>query len=417
MFKNRRFRILIIVSFFHTIFLLFFTYWLLERNFPYSDEEVLIKSSSIIKKGILGIDNKPSRKDFLFINTCYDNMLIERFDEKGFPVGNQATTDREKLAKFFNIINKKPDSYKYIICNIFFEDKSVFDSVLNLQLKRAKNVIIPYHFNPEGTIEYPIFDVNKGITEYSIIGGAFLKYALMRKDTIASLPLKMYQDLTNSTFRRKNLFSFINNRMSFNNVIVDFKIRYIDILEDKTENAYPHINLGELLTFPDSIILKKIQNRILLIGDLKERDNHDKGAGLIPGILILINVYLTLQNGENMIMPFMIIILFFSYFLLSLDVFSSISYTERKIFRRLSSRKFGKFLLKFLGYVFYLGSVSVFIYFLYNIHINILIIAVYIKCLDTVLKHYRIRPELKERKGLMKLFYNIRLKIYHLLCS
>jgi hypothetical protein len=412
---NRKLKILLIVSFLHSMFLLFLTYWLMERNFTYGDERFLIKTSSIIKKMVLGIDNKPPREDFIFINTSYDNMLIDRLDENGFVSGNQAVTDREKLAKFFSIINKKPDSYKYIICDIFFADKSPLDSVLYSQLKKTKNIIIPYHIDTAGKIENPIFDINKGITEYNIIGGSFLKYALMRQDTLASLPLKMYQDLTNASFRRKNLFSFMNNRISFNNVIIDFKIRYYDIFEDKTDNPYPYQNLGELLTLPDSVILHYIQNRIILIGDLQERDKHDTAVGLIPGILVLLNTFLILQNGENFIMPFLILILFIGYFLISIDVFSSKSFTDRRIIQKISTKIFGKFLVKFLGYIFYLGFISVLIYFLYNIHINLLFIAVYLKCFDSILKHYRTEPEIKERKGLVKLFFNIRLKIFKIL--
>jgi hypothetical protein len=139
--KNKKLIFLLTLSFLHSVFLVFITFWLLERNYTYGDEKFLIKWSSIVKKKILGMDAKPPANDFLFINTSYDNMLIDKTDDDGFTVGNQVITDRQLLAKLFSMINTS-GSCKYVLCDIFFADKSPYDSAVYTQLKTLKNVII-----------------------------------------------------------------------------------------------------------------------------------------------------------------------------------------------------------------------------------------------------------------------------------
>ena len=405
--KKKRLFILIGVSILHSIILLFFTFWMLERNYTYGDENFLIKWSSIVKKIVLGIDSKPPRGDFLFINTCYDNMLIDKLDDDGLPLGNLSVTDREKLTKFFEIINKNPDGYKYILCDIFFEDESTSDVELNFQLSKAKNTLIPYLQDDTGKIKLPLFNINKGLATYNKISGSFLKYKLLRNDSLKSIPLKMYEDIYKTSFIKKGIFTYLNNNLCLNNVIIDFKIRYYDILEEKSANSYPFINLGELLSLPDSIVLESVKNRIVLVGDLKDRDIHPTAIGDMPGILILLNTYLTLANQENSIKLFMLLILLASYFFISIDVFSTKSFSERKIIQKLSKNKFGNFIVKFLGYIVYLSIVSLLIYFLYNMHINILIFAVYFKSMDSLLRFLRKKPDAKD----LNLFSKIRVII------
>lgn len=414
--KNKKLIFLLTLSFLHSVFLVFITFWLLERNYTYGDEKFLIKWGSIVKKKILGMDAKPPANDFLFINTSYDNMLIDKTDDDGFTVGNQVITDRQLLAKLFSMINTS-GSCKYVLCDIFFADKSPYDSALYTQLKTLKNVIVPFHLKPDGTPEYPLFKVNIGLTDYNIIDGGFLKYSLTRQDTLKSIPLKMYEDMTGSYFTNVFPFSYMNGDLSFNNIIIDFKIRYYDLLEEKNPGHYPYVNLGEFLSLPDSMIANSLKNRIILIGNLKTSDMHSTPIGTMPGTLILLNTYLTLDSKENLIKPYMIFILLLSYFLISLDVFSSKDLSERKFTRIISSNKTGKFFIKIFTYIFYLGVTSLIIYFLYNIHINILIIAVYLKILDSILTYARQKPVEKDGKEIAMKILGFRKAILKLIKS
>jgi len=65
------------------------------------DEKFMIWFTSGIK---LSYREMPPPDQFAFINTAYDLQLINKTGQYGFPVGNQAITDREKLARLFNVI-------------------------------------------------------------------------------------------------------------------------------------------------------------------------------------------------------------------------------------------------------------------------------------------------------------------------
>ena len=391
---NKRFR-LTAASILHALFLVAATLWLLQQNYTYGDERFVIRWSSIIKKMIFNLDNKPPRNDLLFINTSYDNMLIERLDDDGFEIGNQVITDREKLSRLFEIMKNSNSNHKYVICDIFFKDPSPYDSALDENLINLKNIIIPYHLGSDNKVQDPIFNINKGFSDYNIIEGSFLKYSLMQMDSLPSLPLKMYMDLYNASFISKGIISMMNGKPAFNTIIIDFKVRYYDINEDLSPEPYPYVNLGEFVSLPDSVISNTIKDRIVIIGDLQDRDMHQTLVGNMPGAIILLNIFLTLKESENLIKPLFLFILFITYFLISLDVFSDKTILERKYIKKLSQHRIGKFFVRLLKYIFYLIIASVIIYILYNIHINILIIAIYFKLIDSLLIKLRNRREEK----------------------
>lgn len=386
--KTKRIKLIAACSL-HSVLLTVITLLLLEMNYTYGDERLIIKWSTVIKKVVLGIDNKPSKDKILFINTSYDNMLIDRLDADGFTIGNQVITDREKLSRLFEIVRKGNSGHRYILCDIFFKDVSPFDSSLNENIKNLKNIIIPYHLGENNIIEEPVFKINKGFSDYNVIEGSFLKYSLMQNDSLQSLPLKMYEDVYGAEFKNSSLISRMNGAPSFNTIIIDFKIRDYDIREEKSENTYPYVNLGEFIELPDSVVLETMRNRLVVIGDFQEKDLHQTIIGPMHGGMILLNVFLSVENSENIIKPFFLLILFVVYFLISVDIFSDKNIKDRKYVKKLTGHKFGKFLLKLLEYLFYLMATSIIIYIFYNIHINILIIALYLKFLDSLITKVR----------------------------
>ncbi len=159
------------------------------------DEKLLIWSTSAIKFANREI---PDSKDFALINTSYDLQLIDRLDDFGFPVGQRAITDREKLKIVLDAITKAKHPPKYIICDIHFLDSTAFDAGLDSTLQKFDNLIISYHLNDFGEIEPPIFkNVNRGLSDY-VIGSVFdgvYKYQLLHHDSLKLTPLKIFEDL------------------------------------------------------------------------------------------------------------------------------------------------------------------------------------------------------------------------------
>jgi hypothetical protein len=218
----------------------------------------------------------------------------------------------------------------------------------------------------------------------------------------------MYNNLYKSNFKKKNILYFLNNHLSFNTIVIDFRVRYYDIQEGKSATPYPYVNLGEFLSLPDSIISQTIKDKIIVMGDLQDRDIHKTILGTMPGSMILLNVYLTLVNKENIINIFLLLILFLAYFFVSYDLFSKKNIKERKSVKVIMQYKFGKFFVNYLGYLLYLGILSTFLYILYNIHINIFILAVYLKIIELFINHFRTEKDKRDKKSFFKNIYKFR---------
>jgi hypothetical protein len=99
--------------------------FLQKSYYLYKDEETIVQLATILKKSFSGKDYNTDK--FLFINTSYDNQLVEIYDETGFfPLGNRPITDRQKLTHLFNSIGVDPN-YRFVICDIFFESETKYD--------------------------------------------------------------------------------------------------------------------------------------------------------------------------------------------------------------------------------------------------------------------------------------------------
>ncbi|MEM7299340.1 MAG: hypothetical protein AAF391_13870, partial [Bacteroidota bacterium] len=116
---NRKLFILYIAV--NTILMIVLTLYLMKLPWLAGDEKFLIWSTSNVKFASREI---PSTEEYALINTSYDLQLIDRYDDFGFPIGNQSVTDRQKLTQLLQIINESQNAPKYIICDIHFVDST-----------------------------------------------------------------------------------------------------------------------------------------------------------------------------------------------------------------------------------------------------------------------------------------------------
>ena len=325
LFINKSIILLVSKSILNASFMLLLTFIWLNLNITFGDEILLIQITSSIKRLILKLDYKPESKDFLFINVAYDRELIDKIDENNFIIGNQDITDRKKLSNLFHILNQKENSYKFILCDIFFEDISPNDSLLYYEMNKMNNIIISYH-KENGVYSSPIFPVSKGLSDYTTSDtyGTFLKFKLVIDQSIKTTPLIMYEKINKIEYKKKNIFNMLNGKLCLNSIIVNLRIRNFDLV--KKENTYNYIHLGELLSLPTSFIKELSKDRIIIIGDFEERDMHKTTMGDMAGSLILLNTYLALVNEDNIISIDFIMLLLIGYFMISLFYF----YKKRK---------------------------------------------------------------------------------------
>lgn len=358
-----------------------FTFKLMKLPWLASDEKLLIWGTSAVK---FSFRELPDSEEFAFINTSYDLQLIDRYDDFGFPVGNQPITDREKLAMLLGAINASDQKPAYVIIDIHFVDSTEYDSALYAELKKMDNVILSSHISEDGFFEAPLFQgINYGLSDY-VIGSVFdgvYKYQLVHEDTLKLLPLKVHQAISNSDISHKGPFVKIDDKWTTNNFIMNYRILQKDI--QNLEAGFNPVSMGELLYLTDEDIQDFVKDKIVVIGDFFENDMHETIFEITAGPLILVNAYLTIKNGDTSINILFLFLMVIFYAYLSYMVFYEGDMIENWI-SKFSSKSVSRYFMGFASYFLILILFSILCFALFNVHINIFFVAVAFYLLDRV---------------------------------
>ncbi|EAY28116.1 hypothetical protein M23134_02226 [Microscilla marina ATCC 23134] len=387
--------------------LIYFTFQLLNQPFVHGNEVPLIQGVTYFKNIVLNLEDKPHHKDLMFIDVAYDKQMIEKLDTNGFPIGKQAITDRKKLAKFFKVLNRKPSNQKFVICDIFFADPATVDEcagdtasadvALRAELAKMKNIVLSYHFKEDkDSLDLPIFRAPpRGIADYATTNNTFLKFNLLYRDSIKSSPLVMYETLHKQSLKKGKWFYWLSGKRILKSFIVDFKVRNYDLFVSK--NRYKVDNLDALLTLDDEDILAHVKDRIIVVGDFQS-DKHETIYGETVGPLILLNTYLGLLNGDNVVTPMFLIFLFGCFFCLSMMIFYPANYLERWLKNTFENTQF-KSAITLLSYMSLLIVTSALSFFLFNIHLSILLLTIYLYVLKNIVRFIYRRLGWIEKNG------------------
>lgn len=380
----------------HAAFLVLLTFFWLNTTFMYEDEYLLIRFTSFVKRLVLRLEEKPAKERFLFVGVSWDKALTEKLDDNGFPIGNQAITDREKLTKFLQILNQRPDNHKFIVFDIFFKDPSPFDSLLQSEFYRAKNYMVSYHKNEDDSPDYPIFTCEAGLSDYEnseegllgISAGGFAKYKLVQGDSLKTLPLLMYEKIYGVSLQRGSLYHTINGSPVFPSFVVDHKIRSYDLFDAPDSLQYDKAYLGEMLFLPPEAIWELTKDRIIVIGDYEDRDIHSTIYGSMPGPLILTNAFLALENMDCRIHWQFIVLLLVGFWLVSYRCFYGKDFLTDFVFLKFLGlfRANRRLATGFLNYFVYFLVLSIISYFLFDIHLSVLFLSIYIEIISRLKK-------------------------------
>jgi hypothetical protein len=286
-----------------------FTFWLMSLPYVHEDEQALIENLSKTKNIWLGLEKKPDREKFIFINVAFDQQLIPNMDADGFEQGKQAITDRHLLARFLHILNQKPDNQPFILCDISFPDSATADacsgpspdSALAAELAQTKNILVSQHLSGDGSLTPNIFKAPAALADYQVAGETFFKFQLIYHDTLKTMPLRMYEMITGKTARYNGWWIEAGDNHFFNYLIPDFHIRQFNLLSDTAQIRYKTDNLSNILSgaMTDKQVLDYVKGRMVIIGDFENKDVHQTIYGDTGGTLILLNTFLALQNGDN----------------------------------------------------------------------------------------------------------------------
>ncbi len=355
------------------------TFYFMKLPWLASDEKFLIWGTTALSFANREITDS---EDFALINTSYDLQLIDRYDEFGFPVGNQAITDRQKLTQLLQVINQAAKKPKYVIIDIHFVDSTSQDDQLLAELQQLDNVILSAHINDAGELEKPLFEgINFGISDY-LIGSAFdgiYKYQLIYQDTLKLLPLKVHEAINEIESQKMGPFIKMESGWTMNNFIMNYRVLQKDIYD--LEAGFNPVSLGELLFLTNEDIQDFIADKIVVIGDFFENDMHETILEITAGPLILLNALLTIQHGDTAVNIWFFILMTAAFALLSYLVFVEGDIIERYI-NKLPVKKLTKYLVGFASYFIMLTALSLITYWLFNIHLNVFFIALAFYFLD-----------------------------------
>ena len=373
----------ILLCFLHGLFLTLLTIFIAQSDIVHWDDEELVWVNQFVKKQILKIESKPEDSEFIFINVSFDNLLVDKYDENGFLLGNQDITDRKKLAYFLSSI-RKANNHKVAFCDIRFIHPSPYDSLLAPQLQHTPRLICSTH---KGLDSLQLFKSNYAYSDYAN-DGSFLKFRYLSKEGKKTTPVRLFEELHQSPIKKSFGLIKVDNNYLLNNSILDMRIREFDYkanksVSDSSNYHIKYVQLGDLIKLDtllgQTFIQEQVKDRIIVLGDFEDRDLHSTVSGNLAGPVLIINAYLALKNSDNEITFFFLFFLTICFFIISLFIFFDLgkSFSQSISNSRFFSRF--QFIIELVGYFLVLFLLSLFCYIWFEVQISIIIIAVYIK--------------------------------------
>lgn len=363
-----------LVSFLHSFVLLIVSLIWLHTPFTYGDEKFLIKWTSVVKRLVLQLDDDLPKDHFIFINLAYEKALIPLEDN----LGNEVITDRAALANFFKILQRHPDAAKFTICDVFLQGKSPNDSLLSSSIRGIPNIVFSTHPDDHNKPEKLEIKAPYAMSNYKSDDETFVKFTLLLEEDYKTLPLYMYEKLQKRNFHHNWGLYWDNGHPSLNSIIIDYKIRNDEVFE---KGKYPVVNLSELMLLPEELIVKEfLQDRIIVMGDFVN-DKHETSFGVMPGSLILLNVYLSLMDGAHLISLGWLLFMIVAFTLYSRIIIFN--------WQMPGSRKSTSWFLNLLKNATLLTIISVCSYFLFNVGIQILFLTIYTGIILFIIKLWK----------------------------
>lgn len=367
-------------------------FWLsLPRTF--GDEAFFIKWTSLVKKTVLGIDPKPAPESFLYVDVSRSKTVIPAIDplfEDYTGYNHTAITDRAALAEFLLTIQTYATDVPLVLVDIFFGEPSPQDSLLQAAIDSLQAPIVGASSFQALKDERPLpISLPLGVAMYLSVDDNFMKYPLFFADSLPTLPLVALRASEGVTISNSGWWSRIDGRRTLSNPIIDFKVRPYD-LEGETPRYHIH-EMGSLLFqfgfWDEADIRTLLSNKTIIIGDFNS-DKHQTVFGTVPGPMIVHNAYLTLLERETIIHLRWLLFLFVLFFWMAWRIYHEEQMGTRSWLWQRSQTSLGKIVADSIDDTFFLALGTIFSYFVFNVHINILVLLIFLKVLAWILRRF-----------------------------
>lgn len=314
-----------ILSSFFSIFFLLLSYWATNLGFPISGEKLLLSRIEMVR----GYFKRPKAHftdSVLFINVTYDKELRPITDKNGIALGYAPVTNRQKLLRLLEYLNKK-DDYKYILLDVFFPkrihtkwDEELFETILSMP-----RIVIPCH-SDEAIADERLMK-KAGLADYitTYSESDFVKYPYFTSKQ-KSIPVKMYEEMTGRDIKKHGPFYTDGCRLVRSSIVLTFDIKANTLIADNRELIWHNLGMNllgdsipELKAQGDSLLYvpNKTSDKYIIIGAYNGDDSHATFLGEESGAVILFNAYISLLHGHHVISISLFVILFATFFILS----------------------------------------------------------------------------------------------------
>jgi hypothetical protein len=229
------------------------------------------------------------------------------------------------------------------------------------------------------------------ISDYyaTIIKTNFARYQY-KHDSIESLPLYIYHDLTGNTINKHGWFYTCNKRLCYNSLFVHFPIKVWNEYDENLEKNYYNLGSDILDNYSDSDIGELTKGKYVIIGDMVE-DIHDTYSGSKPGSVITYYSFVELIKGRHYVNIFMLLFVAVLYFLISMSLFETVPILRRIPFIRETHSRIILFLLDFVEYTLILAITMILLYIFGGIAINILLPSTYFAIQKSIIHYKRMK--------------------------
>ncbi len=302
---------------------------------------------------------------------------------------------------------------KYILCDILFDYTSPDDTLLKPIIESTKNLVTTSIYK-NGALVRPVFNVQSGCVNYTVTNTSlFTKMPLMYADTVKSLPVLMYENVTKNAVIKRHGLTYFNNRLGFNTIIPELYYRPADM---NTSGAHANTYyLGDLVTTPD-FFNNYLKNKYIVIGDFPN-DKHHTYMGSVPGALLLIDTFLTLQHKQPVISFVWLIILFVVYFLISYIMFIHPDKKFKELHEKIKFTFLRRIILKYISFIGIMMLIDWISYFFYATFVSVFYIATYLTFLEIIIEKYNpVRKKITEYMKKFKLIKTAALLVPLFLC-
>lgn len=307
-------------------------------------------------------DEKPVEQTdtVCFINVSCDRQLVPISPQKLYQ-GYNIITDRQKLLRFLQRIERDSIEYKYILMDVRFEKgfETEYDDSLFAQICRTPRLVIAGHQSNDSGGEYEIADSSllekcgmSDYNQYSIVTN-FSRYTFLQAGK-PSIALKMYDELRHQETSVKQWRNWpvyytdghlcINSPMMYLSGTVlnfeDYMMLQISQEEERMQNGletgmeaesaklepeqnnyYFYHNLGGDFVNPFNNNWKSdLNNRIIIIANFED-DLHDTYVGKVSGAYITWMAYQYLCDGRHVLSWDFLLLNFLCYMLIFLFLF------------------------------------------------------------------------------------------------